>query len=359
VRTVSPGTSSASTPFAEPDGTPAPSQGRRRGRGVLLLAALAALAFAAASDAAERRYVIAVANLTEEPGVTIESTGFTGRDVRESFVLAARGYPVDLVFYDNGGDCRRAAANVEDAIARKIDLFVQYCHDPQINAAVSARLRSAGVRALSVNEPMPDAPLYTIDNAAAGRLAGDALADFAVRAWPGQTVDVLLIGPLSARGVPERVKGVQERLANRLRSARMTPLDTRGNLGQVSALVGKVLAPRPSGKVLVAAMDDATALAVKSALETLGRLHDAAIVSQGLDRSIHGGMSDRKEIDPANRGSIVLGSVAFYLDRLGYAVLPLALRVLRGEPVPLQTVTEHRLVTAANVFIEYPPYDMQ
>src|SRR2546422_331934 len=81
--------------------------------------------------------------------------------------------------------------------------------------------------------------------------------------------------------------------------------------------------------------------------------------SFGCDRSIHGGASDRKEIDPSNRGSIVLGSVAFYLDRYGYDVLPLALRMLRGEPVPARTTTAHKLITAANVFKEYPPYDMQ
>jgi hypothetical protein len=69
-------------------------------------------------------------------------------------------------------------------------------------------------------------------------------------------------------------------------------------------------------------------------------------------------MNDRKEIDPANRGSIVIGSVAFYLDRYGYDVLPLAMRMLRGEGVPPRVVTQHILVTAANVFIEYPPYDM-
>ena len=45
-------------------------------------------------------------------------------------------------------------------------------------------------------------------------------------------------------------------------------------------------------------------------------------------------MNDRKEIDPNNRGSIVIGSVAFYLDRYGYDVLPLALRMLRGETGP-------------------------
>ena len=57
-------------------------------------------------------------------------------------------------------------------------------------------------------------------------------------------------------------------------------------------------------------------------------------MSHGVDRSIHGGINERKEIDPNNRGSIVIGSVAFYLDRAGYDVLPLALGMLQGETVP-------------------------
>jgi hypothetical protein len=58
---------------------------------------------------------------------------------------------------------------------------------------------------------------------------------------------------------------------------------------------------------------------------------DGAIVSHGVDRSIHGGMTERKELDPNNRGSIVIGSVAFYLDRAGYDVLPLAMGMLQGQ----------------------------
>jgi hypothetical protein len=38
-------------------------------------------------------------------------------------------------------------------------------------------------------------------------------------------------------------------------------------------------------------------------------------------------------------------------------VLPLALRMLRGEASP-RTTTQHVLVTAANVFRIYPPIDM-
>jgi ribose transport system substrate-binding protein len=54
----------------------------------------------------------------------------------------------------------------------------------------------------------------------------------------------------------------------------------------------------------------------------------------------------------------VLGSVAYYMDRYGYDVLPLALRLLGVEKLPPRTVNKHILITAANVFREYSPFDM-
>ena len=308
----------------------------------------------------ERRYTVAFANLTEEPGVAIEGTGFTGREVRESLVLAARRYPIDLVFYDNQRSDARALANAEDAIARKVQLYILYHRDPATNAAIVQKLKAAGIPALAINHPAAGAPLYTIDNLAAGRIAGEALSQFAAQHWRSQNVLAFVIGPTGATadGIPDRVKGVTEGLKSFAPTVRVAMLDTQGNPAQVAPLLGKALQAHPSAKLLIAATDDATALAAKSALEWAGRLQDGAIVSHGVDRAIHGGMNDKKEIDPNNRGSIVIGSVAFYLDRVGDNVLPLALRMLRGEAVPPVTTAPHRLITASNVFIEYPPYDM-
>lgn len=344
------------------DPAPALREGRRRFCLSLAWAPLLAapLGVARAAAAQERRYTIAFANLTEEPGSTLEGTGFTGPEVRSSFVLAARKHPLELVFYDNQRDAKKAQANAEDAIVRKVDLYIQYFSDPDANAAIAARLKKAGIPVLAVNHPVPGAPLYTLDNLAAGRIAGDALGEFAVRSWRGQPTVAAIVGAVEAKAdrVPERVQGVIEGLRARLPAVKPVTLDTQGNAARVAALLGKFLAGHPAAKVLVAATDDSTALAAKSALEQAGRTRDAAIASHGLDRTLHGGYSDKKEIDPNNRGSIVIGSVAFYLDRYGYDVLPLALAMLRGEGVPPRTVTRHLLVTAANVFIEYPPQDM-
>jgi ribose transport system substrate-binding protein len=324
---------------------------------------LAVAAWLGAVDGAvaqERRYTVAFANLTEEPGITLEGTGFTGREVRESFTLAARRYPIDLVIYDNQRDDTRALANAEDAIAKKVDLYILYHRDPATNAAIVLKLKGAGIPVIALNHVAGATPLYTIDNVAAGRMAGEALGDFAVRNWRAQNKIVAVLGPLGAQaeGIPERVQGVTEGLKRQLPGTRVVMLDTQGNQAQVGALLGKLLSAQPTAKILIAATDDQTALAAKAALESAGRLQDGAIVSHGVDRSIHGGINEKKELDPNNRGSIVIGSVAFYLDRAGYDVLPLVLGMLQGQTLPPRTTVGHRLVTAANVFTEYPPYDM-
>src|SRR5262249_33744657 len=248
-----------------------------------------------------------------------------------------------------------------DAIRRKVDLYIQYFPSPSVNKDVAEMLHSAGIPVLAFNDPVPGAPLYGIDNRAAGQVAGEALARFAAGAWKGQPTIAVIVGNLADQpgGVAERAQGAREALSRLLPAARIVALDTRGNPGQVTALLGKAVAAHPNTRILVAAMDDATALAAKAALESAGRTADGAIVGSGSDRSVHGGLSDKKEIDPNNRGSVGIGSVAFFLDRAGYAVLPLALRMLRGETVPARTVTPHVLITAANVWREYPPYDMQ
>ena len=308
---------------------------------------------AIASSAPERRYKIGFANLTEEPDVMLEATGFTGAQVRESFELAARLLPVDVVFYDNRRDPRRVVANAEAAIAAKVDLLLEYSDDAAANAAVAERLKAAGIPVLAINYPVPGVPLYTADNLEAGRIAGEGLAEFAKKNWPGQKMVGVLVGNWSRRDdrMSARGKGVRESLLRSLPGLRITQVEP--------ADAGRVASANPNVKLLVAAMSDPVALTAKQTLEGAGRAFDAVIVSQGLDPTIHGNQNDKREIDPNNRGSIILGSVAFYLDRYGYEVLPLALRMLRGERVPQLTVTRHLLVTAANVWREYPPTDMQ
>jgi ABC-type sugar transport system substrate-binding protein len=328
----------------------------------LFLAGLLAcgLGPASAVGAEARRFRIALANLDETPGVTLEGLGFTGSDVRRSFELAARTLPVDMLYFDNAGDPARAIANAKAAIAAKADLLIEYNADADANAEIARRLAAAGVPALALVDPLPGAPLYGPDNRAAGHIAGHALAAFARENWPGEQVLGVLIGDLAAPGatIKDRAQGITEGVHESLPALQLALLDTGGQSVRADALLTKFLLTQPGQRLLIATLDDLAAVYAARAVEMNRRQGDCVIVSQGLDPNIHGGTSEKKELDPNNRSSVVLGSVAYFMDRYGYQVLPLALRLLAGETVPRRTMTQHILVTAVNVFREYPPIDM-
>src|SRR6202045_2881338 len=307
-----------------------------------------------------RRFRVALADLDETPGVTLEGLGFTGANLRRSFEVAARKMPVDMLYFDNAGDPARAVANAEAAIAAKVDLLIEYNADADANAEIARRLAAAKVPAIALVDPLPGAPLYGPDNRVAGCIAGRALGAFAVEAWPGEQVLGVLIGDLADPGpaISDRVQGITQGVHEALPSLNLAALDTGGQSLRADALLAKFLQTQRGERLLIATLDDLAAVYAKNAIEMNRRQSDCVIVSQGLDPNIHGGASEKKEIDPNNRGSVVLGSVAYYMDRYGYDVLPLALRLLAGEKLPPRTVTRHALVTAANVFREYPPFDI-
>jgi ABC-type sugar transport system substrate-binding protein len=309
---------------------------------------------------AQRRFRIAFANLNDDLSARIEGLGFTGAEVRRSFELASRTFPVDMIYYDNAGDPEAALANASDAIGRKVDLMIEYNSDAEANAEIARRFKAAAIPVLALNYPVPGAPLYAADNTLAGQIAGKALGDFANNTWADQTVVAVIAGDLAdpAAYLPQRVQGIIDGLRKSLPDVTITRLDTSGNPVRVDGLLSKFLASQPRAKVLIATLDDPTALAAKGAIERTARMGDCGIVSQGLDHSVHGGANDKKEIDPNNRGSVILGSVAYFVDRYGYEVLPLAMKMLDGEQIPERTTTRHILVSAKNVFTEYPPYDM-
>jgi ribose transport system substrate-binding protein len=324
-----------------------------------LLSGIAAVGLGSAR-AATQRFRIAFANLDETPGTTLEGLGFTGLDIRRSFELAARTLPVEMIYLDNARDPARAIANAEAAIAQHVDLLIECNADTDANVVISRRLAASHTPTIALLYPLSDVPFYGPDNRDAGCIAGRALGAFAQENWPNEQVLGVLIGDLAdaAPATTERIDGINAGVHETLPSLQFAMLDTGGQSVRADALLTRYLQNRRGQRLLIATMDDLAAVYAKNAIELNRRQSDCIIVSQGLDRNIHGGASEKKEIDPNNRGSVILGSVAYYMDRYGYDVLPLALRMLGGETLPQRTFTRHTLVTAANVFREYPPFDM-
>lgn len=226
------------------------------------------------ASAGQRRFRIAFANLNDDPSARVEGLGFSGAEVRRSFELASRTLPVDMIYYDNAGDPEAALANAYDAVGRKVDLFIEYNSDAEANAEIARKLKAAAIPVLALNYPVPGAPLYAADNLLAGQIAGKALGEFAKQNWADQTVVAVIAGDLAdpAAYLPQRVQGIIEGMHKNLPDVTITRLDTSGNPVRVDGLLSKLLASQPRTKVLIATLDDPTALAAKGAIERAGRV---------------------------------------------------------------------------------------
>jgi hypothetical protein len=232
------------------------------------------LAAAVGAAATERRYTVAFANATEEPGVSVEGTGFTGAEIRQSFVLAARTLPIDLGLLRQPR--RRCARHREcrgrdRAQGRSLRAVPPRQHGKCHRGAKAEGRRhpgAGGQRAGTGRAALQ--PRQRGGRAHRRRCA----AQFARRTWAGQPTFAVVIGRVSTN--TERVQGVADALRKRSPSVRVSMLETQGNPAQVAPLLGPLLATQPTSKVLIAATDDATALAAKAAVEAAGRARDAA-----------------------------------------------------------------------------------
>ena len=97
-----------------------------------------------------QHYRIAFACVSDDPALRLEGLGFSCADVRTSFELAARRFPIDLSFYDNRADRGVAVSNIDDAIRKRVDLFIEYDPDLEVNAIAGAHLKAAGIPALAM-----------------------------------------------------------------------------------------------------------------------------------------------------------------------------------------------------------------
>src|SRR5438552_524198 len=156
------------------------------------------------------RWHVGFANITEDPAERLEGLGFTGPEVRASFAYAARGLPIEMIYFDNGGNREKALTNAAAAVRQKLDLYIQYCADQTANDEIAKRLGAAAIPVIAINHPVPGAPLYTADNFRAGQIAGEALAEFALETWPGERVTAVIIGAVADKsgGASERADGV-------------------------------------------------------------------------------------------------------------------------------------------------------
>lgn len=289
---------------------------------------------------AKDSYTIGFANLTEDIVFT--------QLVRESIEGAAEELGnVEIVLADNRLDGATALANADNFIAQGVDGVIEFQTDEAFGNVIMSRFRREGIPVIAIDIPMPGATFFGADNYNAGRLAGEALAEWVNENWDGEADAMLVLelpqsGPIPAARMQGQVEGFQDAVDTALEEDAIFFLDSKNTQEESFRVVSDTLPTIPDAEKIVAVtINDGTALGVIAAAEAAGRADQIMVVGQGADPSGQEAM--------VAEGSRYLGATGYFAELYGYSIVPAMIDLLECQPVDPAIYVDHVFITADNV----------
>ncbi len=291
------------------------------------------------------QYKIGFANLTEDIVFT--------KLVREGIEKAAEeAGNIELVLADNKLDGATALANADNFLVQGVDGVIEFQTDEKFGNVIMDKFRAEGIPVIAIDIPMPGATFFGADNYRAGRLAGEAAAEWVKENWEGQ-VDAILVlelpqsGPIPAARMQGMVEGLQDNLENPVPEDMIFRLDSKNTQDEAFRVVSDTLPKIPDAEQIVGVtINDGTALGTIAALEAAGRKDQGIVVGQGADPS---GQEEMLKED-----SIYLGSTGYFPEKYGEKIIPAMLDALECRPLPPSIYVDHVFISKDNVCEFYP-----
>jgi ribose transport system substrate-binding protein len=229
--------------------------------------------------------------------------------------------------------------NARRMLDAKVDLVVEYQQDEHTNYVLMDLFRTAGVRVIAIDIPMPGAVYFGADNYRAGRIAGEAAVNWIREHWNGKLDKVVCLEQSESGSIPAaRIHGALVTLRSMfpLQESDILHYDTRGGLDESRSAATQALRNIPWGrKVLFIGINANSTIGALEAAEVLGRQGCTAVVSQNVSKRV------RSEL--RRKVPMLIGGVDYFPHIYGEHVLKMALNMLNGQSVPPAAYTEHLL----------------
>ncbi len=276
-------------------------------------------------------------------------TEFSREVTRSVEAVAAREH-IHLISLDNRYSARAALRNADLLIREGVDLVLEFQTYERVAPVIASKFLAANTPVIAIEVPHPGATYFGADNYKAGQMGGRALGRWARENWNGKVDQLVLIElPIAGSLLELRLAGLVDGLRADMPGILETPivrLNGRGSFEQVLDVVRKYLRRRGACRTLVGTVNDISALAALRAFEEAGALQQCAVMGQNALREA------RDEL--RRPGTRLIGSVAYFPERYGEELIPLALSMLQQKPVPSAVFVKHQLLTPRNVDLIYP-----
>lgn len=272
------------------------------------------------------------------------------REVTRSMETVAAREHVQLITLNNRYSAREALRNADLLIKEHVDLVLEFQTYERVAPVIASKFLAANVPVIAIEVPHPGATYFGADNYKAGLIGGKALGRWTRENWEGKVDQLVLIElPIAGSLLELRLSGLVDGLRSelpRIIEAPVVRLNGRGTFDQVLDVMRKYLRRRGPRRTLIGTVNDICALAALRAFEEAGASNMVAVMGQNALREA------RAEL--RRPGTRLVGSVAYFPERYGEELIPLALNILQQKPVPAATFVKHQLLTPRNVDLVYP-----
>jgi ribose transport system substrate-binding protein len=271
------------------------------------------------------------------------------QEVTASISRAADTEKVALLALSNEFSPKVALRNAEKLIKARVDIAIEHQTFEDVAPLIAGRFREAKIPLIAVGFPHPGAVYYGANNYEAGLIAGRALGRWAKQRWECNVDEIMMLGRVVGGSVPQlRMQGMERGMAEILgeHRSRIVHVNGDGHFEGALRAVRRHLRFGDSGKTLVAAINDPSALGALRSFEEAGRTNSCAVVGLG------GSTDARAEL--RRPGTRLVGSVAFFPENYGPDLISIATGILGHKPTPNTVFINHKLLTTANVDHHYP-----
>jgi ribose transport system substrate-binding protein len=283
-------------------------------------------------------------------GFAVQGDSEFCRTVTQSVKTAAAREHIHLITVNNRYSAREALRNADLLIKERVDLVLEYQTYERVAPVIASKFLEANTPVIAIEIPHPGATYFGANNYKAGLIGGKALGRWAREHWDSK-VDQLVVLELPIAGslLELRITGLVDGLRAELPSTVNVPvahLNGRGDFDQVFEVIRQYLRRAPARRTLIGTVNDVCALAALRAFEEAGASERCAIVGQNAIRET------RDEL--RRPGTRLIGTVAYFPERYGDEIIPLAIGMLQKRSVPSTVFVKHQLITSRNVDLLYP-----